>query len=315
MVDLFKEEPEEAAALCQEILEKASGVFLWVSLVVRSLLASLRNHDDIHYLRRRLSELPPELEPLYGHMLEGIEPIYWEESSKIFQIFRASIIDVENCRQLTTISLDGALKAEFIATMTARLQPTPMTTEQYDMHVQRHVRIATQLKSRSKGLLEVAEMYQEVQDDEAGRVEEEGDLADPEYPEHPISEMLGRNYASKKQKRNRRFLSNHAPISYLHRTVKDYLEKEEVWNRILSHTAHTNFDPTISLLMFYITKLKTTDIALSTRSIYLAAKPALEISAHCTTATSKVQVSLLDELDRVLGVFWTNQGIDRFGTH
>jgi hypothetical protein len=61
--------------------------------------------------------------------------------------------------------------------------------------------------------------------------------------------------------------------------------------------------------MFYVMELKTTTLASRTGSIYSVAKPALEVASRCTVATSKVQVSLLDELDRVLRILWENHGI------
>ncbi|PMD67148.1 uncharacterized protein K444DRAFT_489832, partial [Hyaloscypha bicolor E] len=55
-------EPAHAAELVNEVVTKASGVFLWVTLVVKSLLNGLRNRDCIGDLRRRLSELPSDLD-------------------------------------------------------------------------------------------------------------------------------------------------------------------------------------------------------------------------------------------------------------
>ncbi|KAF2213466.1 hypothetical protein CERZMDRAFT_39099 [Cercospora zeae-maydis SCOH1-5] len=46
-------------SLCSEVVTKAQGVFLWVTLTVRSLLEGLDENDNI--LRRRLDELPSDL--------------------------------------------------------------------------------------------------------------------------------------------------------------------------------------------------------------------------------------------------------------
>lgn len=43
---LEQDEPHHADELAREIVSKASGVFLWVVLVVRSLLRGLVNHDS-----------------------------------------------------------------------------------------------------------------------------------------------------------------------------------------------------------------------------------------------------------------------------
>jgi len=72
--------------LAEEIVNKAQGVFLWVTLVVRSLLKGLTNADRIADLQRRLREFPQELEPYFKHMLDQIEDIYQEESAQLFYI-------------------------------------------------------------------------------------------------------------------------------------------------------------------------------------------------------------------------------------
>jgi hypothetical protein len=84
---LANEEPEKFQNVMNEIIFKADGVFLWVKLVVTSLLAGLTNHDDISELEKRLIIPPEDLEKLYMHMLTNIEPaFYLEQASKIFQI-------------------------------------------------------------------------------------------------------------------------------------------------------------------------------------------------------------------------------------
>jgi len=75
-------------AFIHEIVEKADGVFLWVVLVVRSLLNGIRNRDDVLVLQQRLRRIPRELEPLYNHLLSLIEPIYLPWASRTFQILR-----------------------------------------------------------------------------------------------------------------------------------------------------------------------------------------------------------------------------------
>jgi hypothetical protein len=57
-----------AAQLVTEISTKSSGVFLWVMLVVKSLIDGLQNFDTVEDLTDRLNELPVDLEMLYKHM-------------------------------------------------------------------------------------------------------------------------------------------------------------------------------------------------------------------------------------------------------
>lgn len=67
-------EPGLRTSLTSAIVDKASGVFLWVHLVVRSLLDGLGNYDVGDDLRRRLEDLPEELEALYWIMVQNVKP-------------------------------------------------------------------------------------------------------------------------------------------------------------------------------------------------------------------------------------------------
>lgn len=73
-----------ADKLASEITKRASGVFLWVFLVVRSLLRGLRNEDDISDLQRRLRELPSDLQEYFDRMLVTIEDVYKERAARLF---------------------------------------------------------------------------------------------------------------------------------------------------------------------------------------------------------------------------------------
>jgi hypothetical protein len=90
MQDLQRQEPEEAPKLVLEIVDKADGVFLWVRLVVLSLLRGLRNSDQVVDLQARLRILPRSLEEMFSHILRRLEPVYLAQSSRIFQMFLAA---------------------------------------------------------------------------------------------------------------------------------------------------------------------------------------------------------------------------------
>jgi hypothetical protein len=105
MQELLQSEPVEAPRLVLEIIDKADGVFLWVKLVVLSLLRGLRNSDHIFDLQKRLRLLPPSLEGLFDHILDRLEPVYLQQSSRIFQIFSASL-SIEH--HLTSVELSFA---------------------------------------------------------------------------------------------------------------------------------------------------------------------------------------------------------------
>lgn len=60
--------------LISRILQRAEGVFLWVKLVVASLMEGLRDGDTRIETQRRLDRLPDGLEDLFHRILEDLEP-------------------------------------------------------------------------------------------------------------------------------------------------------------------------------------------------------------------------------------------------
>jgi hypothetical protein len=85
-LELKRRETMASDHLVLQIIEKAQGVFLWVYLVVRSILRGLTNSDDISDLEVRLAELPGHLETYFQHMLNTIEDVYRLQTARTFRI-------------------------------------------------------------------------------------------------------------------------------------------------------------------------------------------------------------------------------------
>lgn len=64
---------EDCRNLINSIVDEADGVFLWVSLVVKSVERGLSNADSIAVLRERVKGTPKKLEELFKSLLESIE--------------------------------------------------------------------------------------------------------------------------------------------------------------------------------------------------------------------------------------------------
>lgn len=82
--------PEEAGELLSDIVEKSKGVFLWVSVVVRLLLENLSEGDKVADLRKTLANLPDDLRHLFDHIWTSIDPKYYSEASRFFQMMNAA---------------------------------------------------------------------------------------------------------------------------------------------------------------------------------------------------------------------------------
>ncbi|KAM0494687.1 hypothetical protein ACHAP8_008557 [Fusarium lateritium] len=83
------------------IVQRAQGVFLWVYLVVNSLKRGLMKDDNYADLQSRLNELPDDLQRYFEHMLQTIETIYWDSTTRIFRV----VIAVEQALPLLAFEL------------------------------------------------------------------------------------------------------------------------------------------------------------------------------------------------------------------
>jgi hypothetical protein len=88
-VQLQRAKPVPAAALIQHIVHKATGVFLWVRLVVQSLVQGLSNSDSLTDLQRRLDALPGELDQLFDNLLGRLDKDYFKRACETFRLLHA----------------------------------------------------------------------------------------------------------------------------------------------------------------------------------------------------------------------------------
>ena len=79
-------ELEDYKSLVDEITRRAEGVFLWVSLVMRSLQEGILNGDSASMLRKRVRKLPTDLRAYFRRMLHSTEEVYREETARILLI-------------------------------------------------------------------------------------------------------------------------------------------------------------------------------------------------------------------------------------
>jgi hypothetical protein len=153
MESLRKRQPGDVDRLLNEITSRSSGVFLWVELVVKSLLRGLTAGDHMADLRRRLYQYPEELEPLYRHMLDGVDEMYRVQSSKYLQIMRQSI----EVQRSTPLSLLQIAFAEEDGPNSVPKKPSRMLS---DTEVASRCDAAERrIISRCCGLIEVGERW------------------------------------------------------------------------------------------------------------------------------------------------------------
>lgn len=77
--------------LIENIVTKASGVFLWVKLVVDSLRKGLRDGDGVTEIQARLDETSPDLEGLYQQIIKKIDQRYRAHAAQLFLMLGAAL--------------------------------------------------------------------------------------------------------------------------------------------------------------------------------------------------------------------------------
>ncbi|KLU87987.1 hypothetical protein MAPG_06977 [Magnaporthiopsis poae ATCC 64411] len=263
--------PSQAQTLVKDIATKAEGVFLWVLLVVRSLLEGLTDGDSVDDLHERLEELPPTLEELYAKILKGLREKHLDHASRIFQIVKVSLARPLLVR-IALADLEDGSRA-----MRAPVEPlSPEETYALCRSMKR------KLVSRCRGLLEVSspDDYKSLDDPE----NHEPDLLDPHHGVHGE-------------------LSPTFEVQYLHRTVKDYIQSSAIWPWLLSANREP-FDPHLSLMKSHLLSLKMPWYnGLNGRNItWLCITHAkLSLDSQSSQAAGRKEVLLLlDELDRTV---------------
>ncbi|KAF5701809.1 hypothetical protein FGLOB1_9921 [Fusarium globosum] len=69
--------------LCDKLVRKSQGVFLWLSLVLRSIIDGIQNGDPEKILMKRLAELPSKIHDLYADIwgrLNERSPVYRKDA-------------------------------------------------------------------------------------------------------------------------------------------------------------------------------------------------------------------------------------------
>lgn len=141
---LRKRKPDFAEQLMENIVVKASGVFLWVDLVVSSLLAGMRLGDRIEDFQKRLDELPPDLERLYDKILHSLDSFYLDHAAQYFSL-------IETAKTPLTV-LQFAFADEESVESAISMECGPLSQDDISQRIDG---VNKRLNSRCKGLLEV----------------------------------------------------------------------------------------------------------------------------------------------------------------
>lgn len=201
-------DPEFAQQLTADIVEKAQGVFLWVRVVIDSLLIGLRHDDRISDLQRRLDQLPPDLESLYESVVNSWDPFYFKHAAQYFKLMLA-------CAEPPPVPVFFFADAEEGDNIQQAISNQRMGAGTLESMVET---VRRRLNSRCLGLLEVT-------GHEPLGVDEK-----PDYRSARRSRRLHRPHNPYRPRRPSPGPFD-ARIDYLHRTVRDYVARTDVQKR------------------------------------------------------------------------------------
>lgn len=243
--------PEDAIDIVHQISDMANGVFLWVTIVVASLLNGLRDGDVPQDLRQRIDQLPQDLEDLFKKILGDLTPEYLSESCEMFKLATAASKPLSVLRMLfATEGYEKALEAPLHAWSKEELAFQADTMRR-------------RIMSRCKGLLEVQL-----------------------YSVH----------------------GHEAPVQFLHRTVKDFFQKEEIAEHIrLNASKH---DSILLIAVSYLRELKMTPRHYSVGlwdDFWFPIK--ISMDDICDEAGDEILIRFVDEIEKVGCEFWSQPGL------
>lgn len=277
MRQIAENEPSQRHDFEKEICRKAQGVFLWVKLVVRSLLEGVGNSDRMADLRARLELLPADLEELYRHMMAKIDSIYSKGASQVFQLVRTarqvqSMKRSDNQRTTPVTVLLLALAIEGTSGVVANTAPEFWTVQKLSSlcDVMRR-----RLQTWCAGMIEVPDFI--------------WNRVDPLDPNAALRTKITWE------------------VAYLHRTARDFIESRSVWGVLLKRT-DTDFDPCTSLLQSTVLLYKVAGplvnnplgFGLFRKELLEPALHALHFAKRAEETTGKAHLSVLEELDKVM---------------
>ncbi|RSM04103.1 hypothetical protein CEP52_007075 [Fusarium oligoseptatum] len=153
MARLSEDDPCGSKQIISDLVDKSSGVFLWVILACRSLISGLARYDDTAELQRRVNDLPPELEDMFQHMLLKVEPRYRSQASRLLRL----CYEEQKAQMWTEVNGNHALGLALV--IDYHLKPPPIEVLSEEKKVRLCRRLEGRLRSHCGGLLELVKRH------------------------------------------------------------------------------------------------------------------------------------------------------------
>ena len=262
-----------------EIVRRAQGVFLWVFLVVRSLVQGLTNADRIIDLERRLQSLPIDLETYFRHMLDTIEDVYKQQTVQTFHI---ALQAAEPLNLMTYVMLD---KIEENPDYAIELPPQRCKREYIESQCQD---MKLRINARCKDLLQVTRKT---------------------FHESILDDYVDSRFCSEAPSNGEPSLQPlfQYEVDFLHRTVKDFFRVNDV-QTFVANRLPKNFSSSDLLCHAFLAQIKVA--AIEPQSIDRVPEnlnlidDLMHYAREAETQTAHPNIILLDELSKTLKLYY-----------
>jgi hypothetical protein len=210
-------DPGFCSSIVKDVTERSEGVFLWVRLVTRSLLEGLQGGEKQSDLRKRLEDLPTDLEELFEKILGSLDKWHTERASQLFQIYRGwKTVPPPPDISDTVGTMEGSQPTLLDMSFADEDEPdyairAPLGLISPEESNARAELMRRRLNACTKGLLEAT--TREVQDNSI------------------------------------------VEVGLLHRTVNDYLQRPDVWKNICAAAPGT-FESSLRICNSHLMRLK-----------------------------------------------------------
>ncbi|EEU34855.1 uncharacterized protein NECHADRAFT_55084 [Fusarium vanettenii 77-13-4] len=151
--NLIETDGDEAKSILDEIIDRSSGVFLWVALACKSLLRGFDEFDSVDELRERVKALPPELKDMFAHMLSTVENRHKVQAARILRVcYLNHVVKRENARRNWRWVADtGHLSAVAFAIVESKQMDVENLPPQRRLSLAERRRLCTTLEGRLRG--------------------------------------------------------------------------------------------------------------------------------------------------------------------
>ncbi|KAH6855875.1 hypothetical protein B0I37DRAFT_366022 [Chaetomium sp. MPI-CAGE-AT-0009] len=239
MKDLLRNEPEQSKSIMLDIIHKASGVFLWVVLACRSVLDGCDDYDSIQELRDRVEGLPEHLKDMFSQMLRRVDKRHAHQASKLLHLafMHWKTQDRDSAELNALYGLEVVFIVDYLESRSAplRFMDEPEREEACK-------RLEGRLRSRCGGLLELARRGRGEHHSSSFCFCSAADWGNKELSMPTAHALAGESAHD----------DFDATVTFMHRSVADFLETDEAREYLKTSTAEFDFPGVMSLSRLYL---------------------------------------------------------------